>query len=967
MIKVRLMVRKYNFFISSLILLLFTNCTTLTQQPSFEGDLKTVIDINQKHPNDKRQYKSFQLDNGLEVLLISDENANNSSAALDVRIGSLHEPREFPGMAHFLEHMLFLGTEKYPDVEEYKKYLTSHQGYANAYTDAEDTNYHFEVTHDGFEGSLDRFAQFFVAPLFNEEYVSREMKAVHSEHQKNLQDDYWRSRMVMRSLHKDGHPRQSFSTGDLNTLAKVSRQELIKFYQTHYSANVMKLAILSKFSLDQLETWVREKFTAVPNANIKEQNFDPEIFNLKDLPRQINIEPVKDIKKLNLQFATPSGHKFWKSKPASILSHLIGHEGRGSLLSLLKEKNLVTSLSTWHESNTFSGIFHVDMNLTDHGKTRSDEIIEYFFSYLNLLSDQGLKRYIFNERKTMAEIHYVYKDQHEGSQLVSAYARSMHDHPALEIDKNESLYFEYNREEYKMFLSLINPHNLNAVLSYKGISTDSTEKYYGTQYKQFKFNDKQLAMFASNLEQNELHLPLPNEFIPSKLEILTSNTKTEPYKLIDNKWGTFWFQLDDEFKLPKANVHLLLLNKAVNDNPQDKVKSILYTLAVNETLNEWNYDIGLAGLHYSFSRDDRGWEFNFSGFSENMPTLIKTIAEKVNRIDIPKERFEAMKSDLKKNITNGRMDDAYKQVYYEMKNLTSKYTIHRDEIYNPEQNIDLISSLTLDEVKSFGSYLVKDIAIEGSAFGSIDATELKSALETYYSSDNATVLAENERPQNDNVNLNDKRPYAYVITADTNNNGWSQVIQFGTRDPKLNAAIRVGHSLLKSSFYTELRTRQQLGYIVHSQISLSEKVLGVLFLIQSENFDPMDIAERVYKWKKDALPLIKKTSAEEFEKYKAAVASELREKDKTIAERHYTNIFELIVMKQQRHYKEKIAQAALELKLEEVAELFSEKFSDDYAKALSIYMLKKGGHTSSDPKELILSEAKQFKENAVIY
>jgi insulysin len=77
---------------------------------------------------------------------------------LSVGVGSLHDPEEYCGLAHFLEHMLFLGTEKYPDSAEYRDYLTKNGGNSNAYTAELETNYHFEVSHEGLLGALDRFS-----------------------------------------------------------------------------------------------------------------------------------------------------------------------------------------------------------------------------------------------------------------------------------------------------------------------------------------------------------------------------------------------------------------------------------------------------------------------------------------------------------------------------------------------------------------------------------------------------------------------------------------------------------------------------------------------------------------------------------------------------------------------------------------------------------------------------------------
>src|SRR5688572_31045476 len=100
----------------------------------------------------------------MKALLLSDPKLNVASAAVAVGVGSLSDPPSRPGLAHYLEHMLFLGTEKFPAVEEFGEYLQRNGGYNNAYTARDRTNYHLEVRPDAFEGALDRFAQFFIAP-----------------------------------------------------------------------------------------------------------------------------------------------------------------------------------------------------------------------------------------------------------------------------------------------------------------------------------------------------------------------------------------------------------------------------------------------------------------------------------------------------------------------------------------------------------------------------------------------------------------------------------------------------------------------------------------------------------------------------------------------------------------------------------------------------------------------------------
>lgn len=217
-----------------------------------------------KSPADEREYRVITLDNQLQALLISDPTTEQSAASLDIAVGQFSDPKDKHGLAHYLEHMLFLGTKKYPKPDEYGAFLSRHGGSSNAYTAAENTNYHFNVQPDHFDAALDRFSQFFIAPLFDQAYANREIQAVHSEHQKNLNNDMRRLYQISKELSNKAHPYSQFGTGSLQTLItnRSDQSELEKklkdFYQSHYSSNLMQLVVLDKTPLDELESRVKK-------------------------------------------------------------------------------------------------------------------------------------------------------------------------------------------------------------------------------------------------------------------------------------------------------------------------------------------------------------------------------------------------------------------------------------------------------------------------------------------------------------------------------------------------------------------------------------------------------------------------------------------------------------------------------------------------------------------------------------
>ena len=106
---------------------------------------------------------------------ICDPDSDKSSAALSVNVGSLTDSPDDLGLAHFCEHLLFMGIEKYPDENDYKDYLSKNGGASNAFTKLDKTVYYFFVNNTAFEGALDRFAQFFISSKFSESSVEREI------------------------------------------------------------------------------------------------------------------------------------------------------------------------------------------------------------------------------------------------------------------------------------------------------------------------------------------------------------------------------------------------------------------------------------------------------------------------------------------------------------------------------------------------------------------------------------------------------------------------------------------------------------------------------------------------------------------------------------------------------------------------------------------------------------------------
>jgi insulysin len=138
------------------------------------------------------------------------------------------------------------------------------------------TTFYYELSHEGLEGSLDRFSGFFECPTFKESCSDREMKAVDSENNNNLQNSFSREYQLTRSTGTPGHPWSMFGTGSYETLHDMPdkmgvsiTQHLQAFHKLHYSALNMRLCVVGSEDLEQLQDWVVKFFSGVPSRPLQ--------------------------------------------------------------------------------------------------------------------------------------------------------------------------------------------------------------------------------------------------------------------------------------------------------------------------------------------------------------------------------------------------------------------------------------------------------------------------------------------------------------------------------------------------------------------------------------------------------------------------------------------------------------------------------------------------------------------------
>lgn len=834
-----------------------------------------------KHPLDNSQVRTVLLENGLKVYLLSDPKFNVSSASVAVEVGSLDNPKDREGLAHFLEHMLFLGTEKFPDVDEYSTYLKNFGGYSNAYTSSDHTNYQFQVLPDGFKGALDRFSQFFISPLFTEEYTAREVNAVNSEYQKNIMNDYRRIYRISSLFVKDGHPEQKFGTGNLETLGNTSRSELLNFYKEYYSANRMGLALLSTHSLDEMETWAREYFSEIKNYNKKRNEYDPEFFEKKETFRLVQVEPVKDIRELSISFALPGTRQLYKSKPGRQFGAILGHEGKGSLLSYLKKEGWALTLSGGAGSTTNDyGSASIRIGLTKEGLDNYKKVVKATMDYINLIKTNNHPPHIFNELKAMASLNEIYSSKGEGMWRATTIANEVMMYPIEDAGRINFIYKDSSPKDYEELLNHITPDNMITMLVAKGVEVDKKEHFYQASYSYTEDKGFYNELKVVNI-RSEFSLPEINKFIPNNSSIPNRdfNENIYPELISDQKGVKLYFGQDHQFLRPKGVIGFKILLPKDKMSNKHRVYSRLYTACVNESLNEISYPAKEAGLNYAIKEGYEGIYVDISGYTESAMVLLETILDHLVNFSITEEQFLAIKDKAVRDYKNFSLSDAHQQTREMAPDVLNNIK------YNWKESLPIAQESTLQLIKEYSNSLYEKTFVEAMVYGDFEKPQAKKAIEMFNKKTKTIGIEREEAFDLTYLKMDSPEDIQYTGNLLVNNSCFYRQYIIGEDSPRIRAASIVIDKGLQQPFYTEMRTNQQLGYIVWSYTRNTEKTYFLNFLIQSGVYPADELNKRADNFIKSSDQIIANMDNETFNQLIESGIEELEKKPMSIAEK----------------------------------------------------------------------------------
>uniref|UniRef100_A0A672HC01 Insulin-degrading enzyme n=1 Tax=Salarias fasciatus TaxID=181472 RepID=A0A672HC01_SALFA len=829
-----------------------------------------------RSPEDKREYRGLEFTNGLKAMLISDPTTDKSSAALDVHIGSLSDPSNISGLAHFCEHMLFLGTQKYPKENEYSQFLSEHAGSSNAFTSGEHTNYYFDVSHEHLQGALDRFAQFFLCPLFDESCKDREVNAVDSEHEKNLMNDAWRLFQLEKATGNPNHPFSKFGTG--------SNPDSLS--DTESNGECFLLCVLFAESLDELTSMVVKLFGEVENKNVPIPEFPEHPFQEEHLKQFYKVVPIKDIRNLYVTFPIPDLQKYYKSNPGHYLGHLIGHEGPGSLLSELKSKGWVNTLVGGQKEGARGFMFFIiNVDLTEEGLLHVEDIIFHMFQYIQKLRTEGPQEWVFDECKDLNKVAFRFKDKERPRGYTSKVAGLLHYYPLEEVLAAEYLLEDFRPDLIEMVLDKLRPEQVRVAVVSKSFEgkTDKTEEWYGTQYSQEAISEETIQNWANADLNGKFKLPMKNEFIPTNFEIypLEKDAPAVPSLIKDTAMSKVWFKQDDKFFLPKACLNFEFFSPFAYVDPLHCNMAYLYLELLKDSLNEYAYAAELAGLNYDLQNTIYGMYLSVKGYNDKQHILLKKIIEKMATFEIDEKRFDIIKEAYMRSLNNFRAEQPHQHAMYYLRLLMTEVAWTKDELR------EALDDVSLPRLKAFIPQLLSRLHIEALLHGNITKESalgmMQMVEDTLIEHAHTKPLLPSQLIRYREVQVPDGGWYVYQQRNEVHNNcGIEIYYQTDMQTTHDNMLLELFCQIISEPCFNTLRTKEQLGYIVFSGPRRANGVQGLRFIIQSEKA-PHYLESRVEAFLCTMEKAVEDMSEEAFQKHIQALAIRRLDKPKKLS------------------------------------------------------------------------------------
>lgn len=831
-------------------------------------------------PGDRRQGRSFTLPNGLRVLLLCDPDAEQAGAAMGVGAGSGQEPRDFPGLAHLLEHLLFLGTEKYPAPNEFASHVQRHGGRYNATTEFDQTRYFFEIPEEQLAGALDRFAQFFIAPRLGESGIMQERDVIEAEYRARQADDEQRILGVIKQVLNPAHPASRFFAGNRSTLGaapEVLRRALMAFRKRYYTAANLQLVVVGRAPLDSLEERVRRCCAAIPAGATPASAPCPALLPPERLPQWLALKPSRPCHELRLCFPVPALQPDAYQQPWDYLAQLLSFRGAGSLQGRLRDRGWLTVIDGSVLLDTRSqALFQIRLHLTAAGREHTGAITAAVFAYLQRIATDGIAAWRHRERQVLAEQRFRLAGATSTLEFVKMLAGQLHRYPVSEALRGPYRLDAFRPQVIVDCLAWLTPDNLLAVAIDPATQGERESPWFATPYR---IAAPPRLTEAGNDEACDLALPPPNPFIMATPAMATrGSTPSVPVLLHDGGRCRFWYYPFAEGPGARAAVYL---NLVMGPPPTTRNAVVLTELMIAWLEQELAGELQqaqTAGLELSLERYPQGITLTASGFPAPLARLLPRLVRGLLDAPITARRVVQAHQVLQASWHQRQHDYAFRR-------LLQLPAWRLGDGFSDEERLAELARVDAESLRAFRRQWRDRVGLDCLLAGSLDraqAQRLAVGLEACLPGGDPYPV---ERHSPVVESLQAGQAYHYRFATPHADSAVALYLPAADASPTQEACYRLLAALLHDAFYQRLRVEEQLGYVVMARYHPLHERPALILLVQSPSCSVAELQQRIrhFLTAPDAPPLA--CDAGRFAHYREGLLQALRGQQRRPAQR----------------------------------------------------------------------------------
>ncbi|EKZ3166645.1 pitrilysin [Klebsiella aerogenes] len=836
-----------------------------------------------KSEKDPRHYQAIRLQNGMVVLLVSDPQAVKSLSALVVPVGSLQDPADHQGLAHYLEHMTLMGSQKYPQPDSLAEFLKMHGGSHNASTAPYRTAFYLEVENDALNGAVDRLADAIAAPLLDKKYAERERNAVNAELTMARTRDGMRMAQVSAETINPAHPASQFSGGNLDTLSDKPGSPVLDalhaFRDRWYSANLMKAVIYSNKPLPELASIAAATYGRVPNHDISKPEITVPVVTDAQKGIVIHYVPAMPRKVLRVEFRIDNNSAQFRSKTDELVTYMIGNRSPGTLSDWLQKQGLAEGIRADSDPavNGNSGVLAISATLTDKGLAHRDEVTAAIFSYLNLLRTQGIDKRYFDELAHVLELDFRYPSINRDIDYVEWLADTMIRVPVEHVLDVVNIADRYDAQAIKDRLAMMTPQNARIWYISPNEPHNKTAYFVNAPYQVDKISARTFTDWQQKSAAIKLQLPTLNPYIPDDFTLIKSDKAyPHPELIVDEPTLRVVYAPSQYFASePKADVSLVLRNPQAMDSARRQVMFALNDYLAGIALDQLSNQAAVGGISFSTGANN-GLMVNANGYTQRLPQLFTALLDGYFSYTPTEEQLEQAKSWYAQMMDSADKGKAYDQAIMPIQMLSQVPYFER------KTRRDLLPSITLKEVINYRDNLKARGRPELLVIGNMSArqsTDLARQIQKQLGADG------NEWCRNKDVLIDSKQLAMFEKAGSSTDSALAAVFAPPNVDEYSSmAASSLLGQIIQPWFYNQLRTEEQLGYAVFAFSMNVGRQWGMGFLLQSSDKQPAFLWQRFQAFFPTAEAKLRAMKPEEFAQIQQAAISQMLQAPQTLSE-----------------------------------------------------------------------------------